>query len=82
MKSAKNIEKKLTSYLHHREYDLEPIGEQQIQKMIINKKPVYNLRTDMKKSKFSGGDELTVTKIDELPNYIKNNIEKYKKWLE
>ena len=50
--------------------------------MIINKKPVYNLRTDMKKSKFSGGDELTVTKIDELPNYIKNNIEKYKKWLE
>ena len=82
MKSAKNIEKKLTSYLHHREYDLEPIGEHQIQKMIINKKPVYNLRTDMKKSKFSGGDELTVTKIDELPNYIKNNIEKYKKWLE
>ena len=82
MKSAKNIEKKLTSYLHHREYDLEPIGETQIQKMIINKKPVYNLRTDMKKSKFSGGDELTVTKIDELPNYIKNNIEKYKKWLE
>ena len=82
MKSAKNIEKKLTSYLHHREYDLEPIGETQIQKMIINKKPVYNLRTDMKKSKFSGGEELTVTKIDELPNYIKNNIEKYKKWLE
>ena len=38
--------------------------------------------SDMKKSKFSGGDELTVTKIDELPNYIKNNIEKYKKWLE
>ena len=82
MKTAKNIEKKLTSYLHHREYDLEPIGEDKIQKMIINKKPVYNLRADMKKSKFSGGEELTVTEMDELPNYIKNNLNKYKQWLE
>jgi len=82
MKTAKNIEKKLTSYLHHREYDLEPIGEDKIQKMIMSKIPVYNLRADMKKSKFSGGDELTVTKIDELPNYIKNNVDKYKQWLE
>jgi len=82
MKTAKNIEKKLTSYLHHREYDLEPIGEDKIQKMIMGKKPVYNLRADMKKSKFGGGEELTVTKIDELPNYIKNNLDKYKQWLE
>tara|TARA_Y100000590_G_scaffold245650_1_gene276020 strand:+ start:480 stop:1370 length:891 start_codon:yes stop_codon:yes gene_type:complete len=82
MKTAKNIEKKLTSYLHHREYDLEPIGEDKIQKMIMSKKPVYNLRADMKKSKFSGGEELTVTKMDELPRYIKNNLDKYKQWLE
>jgi len=82
MKTAKNIEKKLTSYLHHREYDLEPIGEDKIQKMIMSKKPVYNLRADMKKSKFSGGDELTVTTTDELPTYIKNNLDKYKQWLE
>ena len=82
LKSAKNIEKKLTSYLHHREYDLEPIGEDKIEKMIINKKPVYNLRADMKKSKFNGGENLVVAPIDELPNYIKNNFDKYKQWLE
>ena len=82
MKTAKNIEKKLTSYLHHREYDLEPIGEDKIQRMIIGKIPVYNLKTDMKKSKFSGGEELKVTKIDELPTYIRNNVSKYKNWLE
>ncbi len=82
MKTAKNIEKKLTSYLHHREYDLEPIGEDKIQQMIIGKIPVYNLKTDMKKSKFSGGEELKVTKIDELPTYIRNNVSKYKNWLE
>ncbi len=82
MKSAKNIEKKLMSYLHHREYDLEPMGEDKIKKMINSKIPVYNLKADMKKSKFSGGDELKVTKTDELPNYIKNNLDKYKQWLE
>jgi len=82
MKTAQNIEKKLTSYLHHREYDLDPLGEGKIQDMINKKKPVYNLKVDMKKSKFEGGDELVVSKIDELPSYIKNNMDKYKKWLE
>ena len=82
LKTAKNIEKKLTSYLHHREYDLKPIGEDGIQKMINNKKPVYNLKVDSKKNKFDGGEELKITSIDELPNYIKNNLDKYKNWLE
>ena len=82
LKTAKNIEKKLTSYLHHREYDLKPIGEDGIQKMINNKKPVYNLKVDSKKNKFDGGEELKITSTDELPNYIKNNLDKYKNWLE
>ena len=82
LKTAKNIEKKLTSYLHHREYDLKPIGQEGIEKMIINKKPVYNLRVDSKKNKFDGGEELKITSTDELPNYIKNNLKKYKNWLE
>ena len=82
LKTAKNIEKKLMSYLHHREYDLKPIGEDGIQKMINKKKPVYNLKVDSKKSKFDGGEELKITSTDELPNYIKNNLDKYKNWLE
>ena len=82
LKTAKNIEKKLTSYLHHREYDLKPIGEDGIQKMINKKKPVYNLKVDSKKNKFDGGEELKITSTDELPNYIKNNLDKYKNWLE
>ena len=36
----------------------------------------------MKKSKFNGGENLVVAPIDELPNYIKNNFDKYKQWLE
>ncbi len=82
MKTAKNIEKKLTSYLHHREYDLEPLGKDKIEKMMTNRKPVYNLLADMKKSKFSGSEQLSKSSIDELPSYIKNNLEKYKHWIE
>ena len=81
MKTARDIEKKLKSYLHHREYDLDPIGEEKINKMINNKKPVYDLKTDMKNSKFKGGQELVVSRTDELPNYIKKNLNKYKQWL-
>jgi hypothetical protein len=36
----------------------------------------------MKKSKFKGGQELAVSKTNELPNYIQNNLEKYRQWLE
>jgi beta-1,4-mannosyl-glycoprotein beta-1,4-N-acetylglucosaminyltransferase len=82
MKTAKNIEKKLTSYLHHREYDINPLGKDKIQEMINNKKPVYDLCADMKKSKFESDQELVVSTINELPNYIQKNLEKYKQWLE
>jgi len=82
MRTAESIEKKLTSYLHHREYDINPLGKDKIQEMINNKKPVYDLCADMKKSKFEGGQELVVSKTNELPNYIQKNLEKYRQWLE
>ena len=82
LKTAKNIENKLKSYLHHREYDLKPIGEDGIQKMINNKIPVYNLKVDSKKNKFDGGKELKITSTDDLPSHIKSNLDKYKNWLE
>ena len=49
---------------------------------MTNRKPVYNLLADMKKSKFSGSEQLSKSNIDELPSYIKNNLEKYKHWIE
>ena len=82
MRTAESIEKKLTSYLHHREYDINPLGKDKIQEMINNKKPVYDLCADMKKSKFEGGQELVISKTNELPNYIQKNLEKYRQWLE
>ncbi|MBA1337926.1 MAG: 4-N-acetylglucosaminyltransferase [Pelagibacterales bacterium] len=79
-KDAKGIEEKLKSYLHHREYDLEPLGLDGIKSMVENNIPVYNLKTDMRKSKFTGSKPLKLSNEIELPSYIKNNIDKFKEW--
>ncbi len=82
IKTPEDIEKKLKSYAHHREYDLDALGLEKIKKKIENKESIYDLQTDMKTSKFKSGQKLIVTEMNELPNYIKNNLNKYKQWLE
>ena len=81
IKTAADIEKKMKTYLHHREYDLNPIGEKKISEIIKDKKPIYNLKTDMKNNKFNLKDKLIVADVDELPYYIQINIDKYKEWI-
>ena len=46
------------------------------------KKPIYDLKVDQRKSKFNKGQKLTTKDLKLLPNYIQNNIEKYKLWLD
>ena len=79
-KDAKAIEDKLKSYLHHREYDLKPLGVDKIQSMIKNNIPVYNLNTDMRKSKFEANMPLKLSNNIKLPDYVKNNDDKFKEW--
>ena len=82
IKSPEDIEKKLKSYLHHREYDLNPVGIEKIKKMINEKKTIYNLKTDMRSNKFDGGNELKKIDLDLLPSYIFNNKSKFSDWIE
>ena len=82
MKSPAEIEKKMRTYLHHREYDINPLGEEKIKEIIKNKKSIYNLRADMKNEKFDGTQNLKPTDGSDLPNYIKINKKKYLNWIE
>ena len=82
MKSAKDIEKKLKSYLHHREYDIDPISAEKINQMIKEKRTVYDLKVDMRSSKFNQGQNLTRVDLNQLPNYIQENPDKYRNWIE
>jgi beta-1,4-mannosyl-glycoprotein beta-1,4-N-acetylglucosaminyltransferase len=82
LKSPKDIEKKLKSYLHHIDYDLNPVGEKGIEKMINDKKTIYNLRADQKENKFDGVNRLDKIDINSLPSYISKNKNKFKDWIE
>ena len=81
VKTAAEIDKKMKTYLHHREYDLNPIGEKKISEIIKEKKTIYNLKNDMRNNKFDFSGQLVVADIAELPYYIQKNIDRYKDWL-
>ena len=82
IKNAKEIKEKLKSYLHHREFDEEPLSVEEIDKIIKEKKTIYDLKVDKSVSKFNKGQKLTTTSLKLLPNYIQNNVEKFKLWLD
>ena len=82
IKTPADIEKKMKTYLHHREYDLNPIGEKKISEIIKEKKTIYNLKNDMKSNKFDLTEKLVLADIEELPYYLQKNIKKYKDWLD
>ena len=82
IKKPYDIKRKLESYLHHREFDLNPLTTEQIEEIIKNKKAIYDLNLDKRLNKFGKGMDLEKFEIDKLPSYIKENIEKYKDWLD
>jgi len=75
------IEQKLKSYTHHREYDLNPLGIENIQDRIKNRISVYNLSSDKRDNQFSKGVKLEIMNNKELPSFIYQNLDKYEKWL-
>ena len=82
IKTAKEIKFKLKSYLHHREFDVNPMSTGEINKIIKDKKAIYDLKVDKKINKIGNGNKLIKYPINKLPNYFQNNINKYKNWIE
>ena len=81
IKSPKEILLKLSSYLHHIEFDLNPLNEEQIESLINKRKAIYDLNTDKKIQKFGEGQNLEKVNLSYLPNYINKKKDKYKDWL-
>ena len=78
IKSPEMIEHKLRSYLHHREFDQVSLSVDEIDNLVKKKKAIYDLRVDKKTNKVGNGLILDNFEIEKLPNYIKNNYNKYK----
>ena len=82
LKTSKEIKHKLKSYLHHREFDLNPLAVNDIEKLIREKKAIYDLNVDKRSQKIGDGNKLESYDIKNLPSYIFNNLEKFKDWID
>ena len=82
IKTPKEIEFKLRSYLHHREFDLNPLSVTQIDEIIRNKQAIYDLKVDKTVNKIGNGSILKNFDLNRLPEYIVTNKNKFLDWID
>ena len=82
LKNANEIEHKLRSYLHHREFDLNPISINEINNIIKNKIAIYDLALDKRTQKIGHGKKLEKYPLDKLPKFLLNNLHNYQEWID
>ena len=81
IKTAEEIKYKLKSYLHHIEFDKNPLTANQINEIINDKVAIYDLSVDQRNNKL-GGNKLENYPIQNLPKFLIDNLEKYKEWID
>ena len=82
IKTPKEIEFKLRSYLHHRDFDLNPLSVEQINEIIKNKQAIYDLKVDKTVNKIGNGSILEKFEFSKLPEYIVTNKDKFLDWID
>ena len=82
IKTAKEIEHKLRSYLHHKEFDDVPLSVQEIDKLVQGKQAIYDLKVDKRVNKIGNGSILEKFEINKLPKYIQTNKSNLKEWID
>ena len=82
IKSAEEIEYKLKSYLHHREFEINPLKTEEIKNIIEKKQAIYDLNVDKRVNKIGNGSKLDNYPINKLPLYLQNNKKKYEQWID
>ena len=83
LKNPVDIENKLKSYLHHRDFDVENIDLKEISKLMKNNETIYDMFADKREKKFSENKrKLNLYPKNKLPQYISGNESKFKEWLD
>jgi len=82
LKTASEIELKLKSYLHHREFDVNPLSLKEIDNLIKNKQAIYDLKVDKRVNKIGDGSKLEKYPTDKLPKFLQDNLNDYKEWID
>ena len=84
IKNANDLELKLKSYLHHRDYEVEELGYNKINELINSNETIYDMFGDKKTKKYGDDKRRKLEKYDlkKLPEFIQYNINKFKEWID
>ena len=82
VKTPKDIEKKLSNYTHHYEFEQSGLDENDLRKKISDRKIIYDHGVDQKNFKWNSEKTLKKIDLNQLPDYIQKNSNKYVDWLD
>ena len=82
IKSAEQIDYKMRNFLHHLEYEESGISIEDIKKNIQEKKVIYDHFADKRKNKVVSTGKLERLNINDLPEYISKNTNKFQEWID
>ena len=82
IKDAKDIDHKMRNFLHHHEYEESGMNVDDIAKNIKEKKVFYNHFSDKSSNKLGYERKLEKIGLNQFPDYLLNNQNKYKKWFD
>ena len=82
IKKPKDIHYKLSNFMHHLEYEYSGLKLNDMEKMVSEKKILYDHRAKQEEEKYTGSQSLKKINKTNLPTYITENMDKYKEWLD
>ena len=82
LRTPEELEKKLLNFAHHYEFEESGLNIKDIKKLIKDKRVMYDHKVDQKGYKWSGKSILKTIENGVLPEYVFNNLHKYKDWLD
>ena len=82
MRKAEDLNNKLSNFLHHVDFEKSGLKVKDLEILMKQKRIMYDHSIDKKDNKWGSGKNLHQTELNEMPKYIKENLEKYKPWLD
>ena len=84
LKTPEELYQKLTNFGHHDEFELSGLTVNDLKKKIEEKKVFFNHFVDKKNYKERWNYDYKLKKIDNklLPQYLKNDLKKFKEWFD
>ena len=68
--------------MHHLEFEESGLKESDMERMVKDRRILYDHSVKQEEEKYRGKQLLEKVNVSYLPEYIKNNLDKYKDWLD